>query len=70
MTEQSQQPTAKIYQFPKRPHPTSASSRNLAKPALQQTAASFPTAPCNGSWYHDAAIEQAEQACDLQHQQH
>jgi hypothetical protein len=70
MTEQSQQQTAKIYQFPKRPRPSSASPRHVAKHTLQQTAASFPTAPCNGSWYHDAAIEQAEQACDLQHQQH
>jgi hypothetical protein len=70
MTEQSQQQTAKIYQFPKRPRPSSAGPRHVAKPTLQQTAASFPTAPCNGSWYHREAIEQAEQACDLQHQQH
>jgi hypothetical protein len=70
MTEQSRQQTAKIYQFPTRPRPSSVGPRRVVKPSLQQTAASFPTAPCNGSWYHDAAIEQAEQACDFQHQQH
>ena len=72
MTEQSQKQTAKIYQFPKRPRPgpSSVSSRRFGKATLQQTASSFPTAACNGSWYHDVAIEQAEQACDLPHQQH
>jgi Protein of unknown function (DUF2735) len=63
MTKQHEQATAKIYQFPARPRATSDSRRQTPKLAQQQ-AAQVPTAACNNCWYHDEAIEEAEEACE------
>jgi hypothetical protein len=67
MTTYQQRPTAKIYQFPTRPHATSG---RAYQPFPQQASAPFPTVKCGDGWYHDAAIDEAEQDCDLSHQQH
>ncbi len=70
MTTHQQRPTAKIYQFPKQQPATPASLRQSPKAAPQQSSAQIPTVGSSGSWYHQAALEEAEQECDLPHQQH
>jgi hypothetical protein len=68
MTKQREQrPTATIYAFPGKPRATSGSHKQ-AQPVPQQTV--FPTFACNSSWYHQAAIEEADDADDLPHLQH
>jgi hypothetical protein len=67
MTSQLQRPTAKIYAFPSRPR-TAANDRYA--PVQQQAAATFATVEFGAGWYHDAAIEENDEACDLSHQQH
>ena len=57
MPEQSERRTAKIYQFP-------AKTSTTRQDGAGRKAAEVATRPaeCGGAWYHDAAIQEAEQA--------
>ncbi len=58
--QQEQRQTAKIYMFPTRPRMAPGSRRRAY--ANQQTAAHLPTVASGACWYHEAAIEEAEDA--------
>jgi len=62
--QQQQRQTATIYAFPASP-PTSSRQRRPTMSA-QQTAAAVP-AEFGRGWYHQAAIEEAEEAYHQQH---
>jgi hypothetical protein len=66
----TQRPTATIYEFPTRPRAAPGSHRQTYRPFPQQASAQFPTVEYGNGWYHDAAIDAAEQDDDLPHQQH
>lgn len=69
MTKQQElRPTAKIYEFPTRPRMTSGHHR-LAL-AQQQAAVAFAAVEFGSGWYHEAALDEVEDADDLGHQQH
>lgn len=57
MTEQTERPTATIYQFP-------VKARTTRREGIVRTASDVATRPAeSGSgWYHEAAIQEAEQA--------
>jgi hypothetical protein len=63
MTMQLDQPSAKIYPFPAGGRSTRADCR-----AGEQApeAPPFDEAGCAGSWYHEAALEEAELACKIE----
>jgi hypothetical protein len=63
--QQDQQQTAKIYAFPSRPRTATAKARDAVMSA-QQTASAVPAEYGRG-WYHQAAIEEAEEAYHQQH---
>jgi len=69
MNQYQQPQTAKIYAFPARKRATSGGHRQMGA-TPQQAAAQFPSVTFGDSWYHDAAIEAADAADDLPHQQH
>jgi hypothetical protein len=68
--QQDQRPTAKIYAFPTRTRAASAGHRRAYVPAQQQAAVAFATTEFGSAWYHEAALEEANEADDLGHQQH
>jgi hypothetical protein len=70
MTTHQQRPTATIYEFPTRPRAASGNHRQAYRSSPQQASAQFPSVECGNGWYHEAAIDEDEQDCDLSHQQH
>jgi hypothetical protein len=54
--------TAKIYQFPIRNRATEMGRRDGQKRIADLAAARLPYAETGSGWYHDAAIQEAEQA--------
>jgi uncharacterized protein DUF2735 len=57
MTEQPERPTATIYQFP-------VKARTTRREGIARKASDVATRPVEfgSGWYHDAAIQEAEQA--------
>jgi Protein of unknown function (DUF2735) len=63
MTKQPDaRPTAKIYAFPSMPRVSSSSHHQAYSPAQRQAAAPFAPVIFGTCWYHDAAIEEADEA--------
>ena len=54
--------TAKIYQFPVRGKAGIVENREKAKPATDLTSQRFADAADASSWYHEAAVQEAERA--------
>lgn len=63
MTQQNQQPTAKIYAFPKRPRERSDNPHNARDPRFD--AVEFGT-----GWYHQAAVEDAVEDVSVSGRKH
>jgi hypothetical protein len=62
MTKQPDaRPTAKIYAFPSRPRVTSNSHHKSYRPAQQQAAAQLAPVIFGNCWYHEEAIEEADE---------
>jgi uncharacterized protein DUF2735 len=60
MTENSNQRSARIYQFPAGGRAALGARQEEAK--VRDVLAERPnTALCSGSWYHEAAIQEAQQ---------
>jgi len=62
MSEKQFQGSAKIYQFPVREHVAAASYRAETKPALHAMTPRAAKVVCGGAWYHEEAINDAEQS--------
>jgi hypothetical protein len=50
-------PTAKIYQFPRRPSAKAGATARAALTATDRWPQSLPAVEFGGGWYHDAAIQ-------------
>ena len=61
MTTQLHRPSAKIYAFPAHGRASRGGQRPGANPVAHPTLARS-TAACCGSWYHEAAVREADQA--------
>lgn len=61
MTEGSPRQSAKIYQFPPGGRATSGVHNSGAKSVTELWPMRLPRAAIGSGWYHDAAIEEAEQ---------
>ena len=58
MTPNSQPPSAKIYQFPRKTHANvAAGGGRSAWSARDERALTLPTVEFGSGWYHDAAIQ-------------
>ena len=56
MATHSQPPSAKIYQFPRKPQAAAAAGRN-AWSARDERLRALPTVEFGSGWYHEAAIQ-------------
>jgi len=61
MTTTIHRESAKIYQFPMGGRAGLASLRSAAKPADDRFGAPSPQIVFGGGWYHDAAVQEADQ---------
>lgn len=61
MTAGLQRESAKIYQFPSRGRMAAGGRREDAKPALELTLPRASRVEYGSGWYHEAAIQEAEQ---------
>lgn len=57
MTQQHSPPTAKIYEFPKKPRASAGKQTTTPQSARPDT--SFPMVEFGAGWYHEAAVEDA-----------
>ena len=62
MTTSFHRGSAKIYQFPVRARATDGSRREEVKPAADLVSPRVCEAASGHGWYHEAAIQEAEQA--------
>ena len=62
MTETSHRESAKIYQFPPGGRASLGGRREATKPTANLIPAAVSKAAVGSSWYHEAAIEDADQA--------
>jgi hypothetical protein len=60
MTETSERPTAKIYQFPVKVRAGRTADQHGRR--MRELPAGAAPVECGSGWYHDAAIAEAEQA--------
>ena len=51
--------SAKIYQFPTRPRAVVTGSSQSSDPVVKPMSQAVSAAGLGGSWYHEAAVEQA-----------
>lgn len=68
MTQHYQRPTAKIYAFPKRPRPTSVSHHANYEPTHHE--AQYAAVEFGAGWYHEAALEDAENDRTVPYRKH
>ncbi len=69
MTKQTEErQTAKIYVFPTRPRMAAAGAHHAY--AERQMETHPPVVTYGGAWYHDAAIEEVEEAGDFPRRHH
>lgn len=66
MTTSVHRESAKIYQFPVRVHATAGGRRDEGKPVANLTSPRVAKAVFGSGWYHDAAIQDAEQPNERQ----
>jgi hypothetical protein len=62
MTTNSQTGSARIYEFPVRGRFAASGARDDAKSAADMAAARIPKVAFGSGWYHEAAVQEAEQA--------
>jgi hypothetical protein len=62
MTENTARETATIYQFPIRDRAVRVAQRESQKKIADLASAGIASAEFGSGWYHQAAIEEAEQA--------
>ncbi|HPG88475.1 MAG TPA: DUF2735 domain-containing protein [Hyphomicrobium sp.] len=60
MTSNAQIETAKIYQFPVGGRAALTTRAGLASQASELEIAAAPRVAVGGSWYHDAAVQEAD----------
>lgn len=61
MTQDLNRGSAKIYQFPTGGRTGVRVRRDDVEPVASHTSPRFAKAACGSAWYHEEAIEQAEQ---------
>jgi Protein of unknown function (DUF2735) len=62
MNARTEQGSARIYQFPTGGRAALAGRRHGEVPTTKQTAPVIEPSICSGSWYHEAAIQDAKPA--------
>lgn len=62
MTEKLHQQSAKIYEFPKGRRVSSLRNRDVARVGMETAVSRLPNMEYGESWYHAAAIQEAEKA--------
>jgi Protein of unknown function (DUF2735) len=62
MSEDTQRKSAKIYQFPAGGRAALSGAREMTKPASDVKAPPAVRVVFGSSWYHEAAVQEAEQS--------
>ena len=62
MTQSSPRESARIYQFPIRDHATRVARRESPKKIADLAPATVPSTESGSGWYHETAVQEAEQA--------